>query len=114
VVFVFQHQDASAFAPYDVANPAFGQALRRAYHRGVEVEVPRDTYGNHSVRQAACDSVVPFALSTPPAWHKTVDGSRGVQETQVSCQGSEEMYPFLETFPGRGWEKDAWSAEFVV
>ncbi|MSQ22030.1 MAG: DNA/RNA nuclease SfsA [Dehalococcoidia bacterium] len=37
VVFVVQRQDASAFAPNDAADPAFGKALRLAHQHGVEV-----------------------------------------------------------------------------
>ena len=36
-VFVVQRDDASAFAPNDPADPAFGEALRQAYALGVEV-----------------------------------------------------------------------------
>ena len=36
-MFVVQRDDASAFAPNDPADPAFGEALRQAYQLGVEV-----------------------------------------------------------------------------
>lgn len=37
VVFVVQREDATAFAPNDAADPAFGEALRLAHTQGVEV-----------------------------------------------------------------------------
>jgi sugar fermentation stimulation protein A len=37
VVFVIQRADAEAFAPNDATDPAFGDALRHAAERGVEV-----------------------------------------------------------------------------
>lgn len=37
IVFVIQRQDAEAFSPNDATDPAFGDALRRATERGVEV-----------------------------------------------------------------------------
>ncbi len=35
-VFVVQREDASALTPHDIADPAFGAALRRAIEKGVE------------------------------------------------------------------------------
>jgi sugar fermentation stimulation protein A len=37
VVFVVQRDDATSFSPHDEADPAFGQALRKAAQAGVEV-----------------------------------------------------------------------------
>lgn len=37
VVFVVQRPDARSFAPYDAADPAFGEALRSAAEAGVDV-----------------------------------------------------------------------------
>ena len=36
VAFVVQREDASALTPHDIADPAFGAALRRAVEKGVE------------------------------------------------------------------------------
>ncbi|MBI4234564.1 MAG: DNA/RNA nuclease SfsA [Chloroflexi bacterium] len=41
VLFVIQRADASAFAPNDTADPAFGEALREAHRHGVEVYAHR-------------------------------------------------------------------------
>jgi sugar fermentation stimulation protein A len=37
IVFVVQRPDARRFAPYDAADAAFGEALRSAANRGVDV-----------------------------------------------------------------------------
>ncbi|MFN3974691.1 MAG: DNA/RNA nuclease SfsA [Dehalococcoidia bacterium] len=45
VVFVVQRSDACAFAPNDLADPAFGEALRAAQAQGVEVYAYRCRVG---------------------------------------------------------------------
>jgi sugar fermentation stimulation protein A len=49
VVFVVQRQDATHFRPHDAADPEFGQALRRAVSRGVEVYAYGCVVSVHSI-----------------------------------------------------------------
>lgn len=57
VVFVIQRADAEAFSPNDATDPAFGDALRRAAKRGVEVYAHRCSVTADEVRLDAGVSV---------------------------------------------------------
>ena len=64
VVFVVQRDDAVTFAPHDVADPAFGKALRRAHEAGVEVYA----YGCQvSPRGITLGGKLPVLLRNPQA-----------------------------------------------
>ncbi len=52
VVFVVQRGDATAFAPNDAADPAFGEALRLAHAQGVEVYAYRCQVSQRAVMLA--------------------------------------------------------------
>jgi sugar fermentation stimulation protein A len=50
VVFVIQRSDAFAFAPNDATDEAFGEALREAHRRGVEVYAYRCDFDGREIR----------------------------------------------------------------